>query len=102
MWPAHLVLFLIAFASPSAAQPASRTCYSAAETREKIIEEKLAAPFPLMRAQAAENRAEAIAVRLCHTGAAWLYEIDLLRRDGRLIHTNLDAVTGKPVDGVRK
>ena len=86
----------------------ARTCYSAAETREKIAAAKLAEPFPLMRSQAAEHRAEAIGVKLCSVPpglapSGLVYEIDLLRRDGRLIHSRLDAASGKPLAGdVRK
>ena len=109
MRPAALLLILLTIGPPAgpalaadgeaaAVQPA-RTCYSASETREKIASAKLAEPFPLMRAQAAEHRAEAIGVKLCRVPAGLVYEIDLLRRDGRLIHTKLDAATGKPVAG---
>jgi hypothetical protein len=85
------------------ADPAPRVCYSAAETRQRILDDKLAEPFALMRAQASEHRADAIGVKLCRNAAALVYEIDLLRRDGRLIHSRLDAATGKPLasDGGR-
>ena len=99
--PVLAFLALVAGVASAVAQPAPRTCYSAAETREKISSEKLAEPFPLMRAQAAEHRAEAIGARLCSAGEALFYEIDLLRKDGRLIHSKLDAVTGKPVAAAR-
>ncbi len=95
--PVAVFFALVVTSAAVAAQSAPRTCYSAAETREKIAADKLAEPFPLMRAQAGEHHAEAIAVRLCSVASALVYEIDLLRRDGRLIHTSLDAVTGKPV-----
>jgi hypothetical protein len=79
------------------ADPAPRVCYSAAETRQRILDDKLAEPFALMRAQANEHRADAIGVKLCRNSAVLVYEIDLLRRDGRLIHTRIDAATGKPL-----
>ena len=100
-----LVAFAASAAAPAIAQmaiPAPRTCFSAAETREKIVADKLAEPFPLMRGQAAEHRAEAIGVRLCSGGDGLVYEIDLLRKDGRLIHTILDAATGKPAAAGRQ
>ena len=43
---------------------------------------------------AAEQRAEPIAVKLCRHGDSYVYEIDLLRRDGRLIHSRVDARSG--------
>ncbi|MCC0002447.1 MAG: PepSY domain-containing protein [Methylobacteriaceae bacterium] len=73
-----------------------RACFSAPETREKILANGLADPFALLRAQAAEQRAEAIAVKLCRQGDVYVYEIDLLRRDGRLIHSRVDARSGRP------
>ena len=108
MRPATKLLPLLAFATlaaPASAQfaiPAPRTCFSAAETRQKIAEDKLAEPFPLMRDQAGEHRAEAIGVKLCTGGEGLVYEIDLLRKDGRLIHVILDAATGKPVAAGRQ
>jgi hypothetical protein len=101
----HLLAFVAlapVAASAQMAIPQPRTCYSAAETRQKIAEDKLAEPFPLMRNEAAEHRAEAIGVRLCSAGEGLVYEIDLLRKDGRLIHTILDATTGKPVAAGRQ
>ncbi|MDE2363145.1 MAG: PepSY domain-containing protein [Hyphomicrobiales bacterium] len=95
-------LFLLALAGPAPAQPASRACFSAAEAREKIAAEKLAEPFTLMRGQAADHHAEAIGVRLCDGAAGPVYEIELLKKDGRLIHTIVDAATGKPVNAPRK
>ena len=73
-----------------------RACFSAPETREKILANGLADPFALLRSQAAEQRAEPIAVKLCRQGDAYVYEIDLLRRDGRLIHSRVDARSGRP------
>lgn len=73
-----------------------RACFSAPETREKILANGLADPFALLRAQAAEQRAEPIAVKLCRQGDIYIYEIDLLRRDGRLIHSRVDAHSGRP------
>ena len=101
MRPAGVLIILIALTAP-AAQAKPRACLSASQAREKIAADKLAEPFPLMRGQAAEHRAEAIGVRLCQGASGLVYEIELLRKDGRLIHTILDAATGKPVDGARK
>ena len=71
-----------------------RACFSPPETREKILANGLADPFALLRAQASEQRAEPIAVKLCRHGDVYVYEIDLLRRDGRLIHSRIDARSG--------
>jgi len=104
MRPALVIFLFLAFANAlgAAAQTASRTCFSAAETRAKIAADKLAEPFPLMRGLAAEHRADAIGVKLCDTGGALVWEIELLRKDGRLIQAILDAATGKPLGGGRR
>ena len=104
MRPASVLALLLALSAPPAAsaQQAQRTCFSAAETRAKIAADKLAEPFPLMRGLAAEHRADAIGVKLCDTGGALVWEIELLRKDGRLIQAILDAATGKPLGGGRR
>ena len=72
-----------------------RACFNAPETHEKIQANGLADPFALLRAQAAAQGAEPIAVKLCRHGDLFVYEIDLLRRDGRLIHSRVDARSGR-------
>jgi uncharacterized membrane protein YkoI len=94
---ASFLFLLVALVGGASAQPQARVCYSIADTRDKIISEKLVEPLALMRAQAGEHRAEVIGVRLCRVASSLVYEIDLLRHDGRLIHTRVDAATGKPL-----
>ncbi len=72
-------------------------CYSIALTRRKIVEHRLIEPFPLMQAESSVNQAEALSTRLCRKGELLLYEIDLLRRDGRVLKVFVDAVSGKPL-----
>jgi hypothetical protein len=71
-------------------------CFSVAQTRQKIAQHRLAEPFPLMRAESSANQADALSTRLCRNGDLFLYEINLLRRDGRVIRVFIDAVSGKP------
>jgi hypothetical protein len=72
-------------------------CFSVAQTRQKIAQQRLAEPFPLMRAESSANQADALSTRLCRDGELFLYEINLLRRDGRVIRVFVDAVSGKPI-----
>ena len=74
-----------------------RKCYSSAETRRRIARNKLREPFPLMRKAAALTRAEALAVKLCSWEKLEIYEISLLRRDGRIVHVYMNAETGKVI-----
>lgn len=81
--------------APAELADKARTCFSAAESRERIAGGGLADPFGVMRAKGRELRAEAISVRLCQIGGALVYEIDFLRPDGRLLHAYFEAATGK-------
>lgn len=98
---ALLLAAVAAFGAPARAEAvgagaaAERVCFSVPETRDRIVAHKLADPFKVLRAEAAEHRAEAIAVKLCAVDQSYVYVIDLLRRDGRLIHTTVDARTGR-------
>ncbi len=82
-------------AAPAARAEKERTCFSAAESRNRIVGGGLADPFGIMRAKSRELRAEAISVRLCQIGPALVYEIDFLRPDGRLLHAYFEASSGK-------
>lgn len=70
-------------------------CLTAAQARDKIAAHKLAEPFRLMLAQAHHYQAEAIGVKLCRRKDEFVYEISLLRRDGRVIHVVLNAQNGQ-------
>jgi hypothetical protein len=76
--------------------PPGLECFSVAQTRQKIAQHRLAEPFPLMRAESSANQADALSTRLCRIGDLFLYEINLLRRDGRVIRVFVDAASGKP------
>jgi len=71
------------------------TCLSPADTREEVKDHKLLEPFAALKSAAAQRKAEALSARLCHLGDEFFYEITLLHRDGRLVHVQMDADTGK-------
>ena len=73
------------------------TALTAAQAREMIAQHKLAEPFRLMKAAAHRFQAEAIGVKLCRRKDEYIYVISLLRRDGRVIHVFLNALSGKIV-----
>lgn len=50
-----------------------------------------------MRRAAARTHAEAIGAKLCRWSEDLVYEISLLRRDGRVIRIFVDAKTGQVV-----
>jgi len=84
-------------ATAEQAHPASPkpTCLSAADTREEVKGHKLLEPFAALKSAAAQRKAEALSARLCRIGDEFFYEITLLHRDGRLVHVQMDADTGK-------
>lgn len=81
----------------SAPPPGPRKCYSAAETRERVVSANLREPFALMRKASAMTQAEALAGKLCRWNDIDIYDISLLRRDGALIHVYMNAATGAVV-----
>jgi hypothetical protein len=76
---------------------AARSCLNAAETREQVKSRHLIEPFAALKFAGAQRKAEALSARLCHTGDDFIYEITLLHRDGRLVHVEMEAATGKIV-----
>jgi hypothetical protein len=82
---------------PDGRPPGPRTCYSAAAARERVAEMKLHEPFALMRKASAFAHAEALAAKLCLWNDLDVYEITLLRPDGRVIHVFMDAASGQLV-----
>ena len=77
---------------PAAAKP---ICLNAAETREEIKAHRLIEPFAALKSAASQRKAEALSARLCHNGDEFIYEITLLHRDGRLVHVEMEAESGK-------
>jgi hypothetical protein len=75
-----------------AAKPA---CLNAAETREMVKSRRLLEPFAALKFAGAQRKAEALSAKLCRTGEDYFYEITLLHRDGRLVHVDMEAGTGK-------
>jgi uncharacterized membrane protein YkoI len=72
-------------------------CLNAAETREEVKSRRLIEPFAALKFAAAQRKAEALTAKLCHVGDDFIYEITLLNRDGRIVHVEMGAATGKLV-----
>ena len=75
----------------------AKTCLPAADARAVIGQNRLLPSTVAMRNAAARVQADALAGKLCRWGEGYVYEITLLRRDGRVIHAFIDALTGKTV-----
>ena len=94
---------LVCSASARGAETAPATeCYTVAQTREKIAQHGLADPVPLLRKAGAENQGEPLAARLCRKGEVFIYDITVMRRDGRIERVPINAADGKPHPGREK
>ena len=92
------LILALSWASAAPAAPApEHECFSAAQTRERIAVRKLAEPFRLMAGAANRFQAEAIGAKLCRWKEQFVYEITLLRRDGRVIHVFTNAANGQVI-----
>ena len=98
---ARCVLIGCAAANAAETEPpraaAKPVCLNAAETREMVKSRHLLEPFAALKFAAAQRKAEALSARLCRTGDDFVYEITLLHRDGRLVHVEMEAATGKVI-----
>lgn len=72
-------------------------CLTAAQARDVVAAHRLAEPFRVMQTTARHFQAEALRAKLCRRKDELVYEISLLRRDGRVIHVSINAVSGKIV-----
>jgi len=95
-----LALYAAPVAPPllSAEAPAARpafSCVAAAEARAAIVRHKLADPSSALRAMARRAQAEPLRSRLCRMEEQFVYEMALLRRDGKVVRVYVDAQDGR-------
>lgn len=104
----NALLFWLGLAALSAALSADlcagaraeggRQCYSTGETRERIAADGLSDPFRAMQKASSRMQAEALAAKLCRGGDEFIYEVSLLRRDGKILRSFIDARSGQIID----
>ena len=70
-------------------------CMAPGETREAVKLHRLIEPFAALKSAQAQYKGEPLTARLCRLGDEYIYEIALLRRDGRYVHAVMNAATGK-------
>lgn len=74
----------------------ARTCFNAAQTRENVATHRLAEPFRALRVGGQQG--EALRAKLCRWKQdQWIYEISVLRRDGRIVRLYMNAQNGQSV-----
>ena len=93
-----MVAMTASLATPAAAQAERvRACLSAQETRDSVVAHQLREPLTLLRDAARETRAEPLNSRLCRWNEQFVYEMSLLRRDGRVLRVFVDAASGQKI-----
>jgi len=93
-----MVAMTASLATPAAAQAERvRACLSAQETRDSVAAHQLREPLTLLRDAARETRAEPLKSRLCRWDEQLVYEMSLLRRDGRVLRVFVDAASGQKI-----
>ena len=103
------MLMLMAQAAPVHAPPAvlvqqsaGPVCMTPGEARAAIARGKLANPLPALRALARRSQAEPLRSRLCRMDERFVYEMTMLRRDGKVVRVFVDAQDGRtPVTAPR-
>lgn len=85
--------------------PRGRVCFNQAETRERIAAHRLTDPMRALRV--GRQQGEALRARLCRWKPdEFIYEIYVLRRDGRVVRVYMNAGNGQLVgsldDQIRK
>lgn len=113
--PLHLILaagLLLADMPPGAAQaddavetPAKREapatkagCLSQSEIREEVAARRVISQVAALRAARAAGGGDAVRARLCRGEKGLVYVITSLKRDGRVLRIDVDAVTGRLVE----
>ena len=96
--PACAVFLALGPAFGAEAAKQSPLCLNPAETREAISQHKFADPAAALRSAAAVAHAEPLRSRLCRWNDDFVYEITLLRRDGKVMRVFIKAADGSLVD----
>lgn len=72
-------------------------CFSAREMSDRVARLRLANPLMTMQANARRLRADPLRTRLCRTGNRLIYELSLIRRDGKVTQVYVNAQNGRPM-----
>jgi hypothetical protein len=82
---------------PATPPAGPQTCYSAAETRQRVAAGNLRPAFEMMLKATSLTQADALAGKLCRWNNQDIYVISLLRRNGAVVRVFMDAQTGRVV-----
>jgi uncharacterized membrane protein YkoI len=76
----------------------SRQCLNAADAREVLARNTFTDPAAALRSAAAVAHADPLRSRLCRWNEDYVYEITLLRRDGKVMKVFIKAEDGSLVN----
>jgi len=76
-------------------------CFSARETSDRVARLRLFNPLIAMQTNARRLRADPLRTRLCRSGGRLVYELSLIRKDGKVLKVYLNAQTGRPLASPR-
>jgi len=96
--PAFAALLICGSALGAEAARPAPLCLNPAETREALSRNKFADPAAALRSAAAVAHADPLRSRLCRFKDDYVYEITLLRRDGKVMRVLIRADDGSLVD----
>jgi hypothetical protein len=90
-------------ASPASGGPDNRDstvdgpliCFSAREMSDRVARLRLVNPLMTMQANARRLRADPLRTRLCRSGTRLIYELSLIRRDGKVAKVYVNAQNGR-------
>lgn len=100
---AHAFLVAVAIAcgvlptSGRAAEQRRPACLSQGDTRDALAGGKTVPPFRAVAAALRGGPGESVGIRLCKMNSAMVYDVAILKLDGRLVHVLVDAGTGVPM-----
>jgi hypothetical protein len=92
--PSLALLLLLVLHAPAFAQGRLRDCLNTPETAEMITRERLSSPALALRTASAHQRAEPLRLVLCQLEGEYVYQITLLRRDGKVLRSRVRARDG--------
>jgi hypothetical protein len=76
-------------------------CFSARETSDQVARLRLFNPLIAMQTNARRLRADPLRTRLCRSAGRLVYELSLIRKDGKVLKIYLNAQTGRPLASPR-
>ncbi|HEY8581208.1 MAG TPA: hypothetical protein VIL72_15070 [Beijerinckiaceae bacterium] len=98
MTMAFLFSLALQAAAPHGLAQAQQTgCFSPGEARAVIARHRLVDPMSALRNAARQGQAEPLRSRLCRWSDKFVYEMALLRRDGKVIRVYLNAADGAQI-----